>query len=103
MATWEIVSLEVKATPDSESRSDVVEIVHYAVFDNRSGHSVSAQGKKQLASPSDTFTEFADLTKDDVLAWIWADGNKEAVEAKLSAKLDALTNVDRVQKTLPWK
>lgn len=103
MATWEIVSLEVKATPDSDNRNDVVQIVHYAVFDNRSGHSVSAQGKKQLASPSDSFTEFADLTKDDVLNWIWANGNKESVEAKLTQKLNKITNSDRVQKTLPWE
>jgi hypothetical protein len=103
MATWQIVSLEVKATPDSSSRNDVVQIVHYTASESGSGKTVSMRGKKELTAPSDSFTEFADLTEGDVFNWIWADGNKASVEASLTQKLNTITNSDRVQKALPWE
>jgi hypothetical protein len=50
------------------------------------------------------FIPYDQLTQDIVLGWVWAglgDGGKEAIEAKLTAKVEAQLNPTTAQ-GLPW-
>ena len=41
---------------------------------------------------ADDFVAYADLTEDDVMAWVWADVDQDATEAALTAKIEADKN-----------
>ena len=50
-----------------------------------------------------SFTPYADLTQDQVLAWIWANGvDKDATEAALAQQIENQKNPPVVQPPLPW-
>ena len=74
--TWNVVSID--ATKTVGSLSDVVTTVHWTASDSEtvgSGesavvHSGSAYGSVGLAEPdSGSFTAYADITKDNAVAW----------------------------------
>ena len=74
--TWDVASLD--ATKTVGSLSDVVTIVHWRASDSEtvgSGdsavvHSGSAYGTVSLAeADSGSFTAYADITKDNAIAW----------------------------------
>tara|TARA_B100000424_G_scaffold165652_1_gene127193 strand:+ start:734 stop:1075 length:342 start_codon:yes stop_codon:yes gene_type:complete len=74
--TWNVASLD--ATKTVGSLSDVVTIVHWTARDSEtvgSGdsavvHTGSAYGSVGLAeADSSSFTSYADITKDDAVAW----------------------------------
>jgi len=54
-------------------------------------------------SQGSTFTPYVDLTQEEVLSWIWANGvDKETTEATLNSNLALLDNPPVSQKPLPW-
>jgi hypothetical protein len=49
------------------------------------------------------FIAYDELTKEQVLAWVYANGvNKEATEAAVAAQIEAQKNPVTVQPQLPW-
>jgi len=49
------------------------------------------------------FTPYADLTQDQVLGWIWANGvDKDATEAAVQQQIDNQINPPVIQPPLPW-
>lgn len=49
------------------------------------------------------FTPYADLTQDQVLGWVWANGvDQAATEASVQAQIDNQINPPIVQPPLPW-
>ena len=66
--TWNIVGLD--ATKTVGSLSDVVTIIHWNVSDEDSGHRGYTCGSVGLAAAdSESFTAYADITKDNAIAW----------------------------------
>ena len=66
--TWNIVGLD--ATKTVGSLSDVVTIIHWNVSDEDSGHRGYTCGSVgRAAADSDSFTAYADITKDNAIAW----------------------------------
>ena len=66
--TWNVVSLD--ATKTVGSLSDVVTTVHWTASDTDGDHSGSAYGSVTLAeADSGSFTAYADITKDNAIAW----------------------------------
>ncbi len=66
--TWNIVGLD--ATKTVGSLSDVVTIIHWNVSDEDSGHRGYTYGSVGLAAAdSESFTAYADITKDNAIAW----------------------------------
>jgi len=69
--TWNVVALD--ATKTVGSLSDVVTTVHWTASDADGDHTGSAYGSVGLAeADSKTFTAYADITKDNAIAWVKA-------------------------------
>tara|TARA_B100000424_G_scaffold174929_1_gene135091 strand:+ start:1209 stop:1523 length:315 start_codon:yes stop_codon:yes gene_type:complete len=66
--TWDVVSLD--ATKTVGSLSDVVTTVHWTASDTDGDHTGSAYGSVRLSeADSKSFTAYADITKDNAIAW----------------------------------
>ena len=66
--TWNVVCLD--ATKTVGSLSDVVTTVHWTASDADGDHTGSAYGSIGLAAAdSESFTAYADITKDNAIAW----------------------------------
>ena len=66
--TWDVVSLN--ATKTVGSLSDVVTSVHWTASDADGDHTGSSYGSVGLAeADSGSFTAYADITKDNAIAW----------------------------------
>ena len=66
--TWDVVCLD--ATKTVGSLSDVVTTVHWTATDADGDHTGSAYGSIGLAAAdSESFTAYADITKDNAIAW----------------------------------
>ena len=66
--TWNVVSLDTTKTVGS--LSDVVTSVHWTAIDEDGDHAGSSYGSVNLAdADSNSFTAYADITKDNAIAW----------------------------------
>ena len=66
--TWNVVALD--ATKTVGSLSDVVTTVHWTASDADGEHTSSSYGSVGLAeADSGSFTAYADITKDNAIAW----------------------------------
>tara|TARA_R100001015_G_C4474371_1_gene56956 strand:- start:183 stop:500 length:318 start_codon:yes stop_codon:yes gene_type:complete len=80
--TWNIVALD--ATKTVGSLSDVVTTVHWTASDADGNHTGSSYGSVGLAEAnSGSFTAYADITKDNAIAW-----------AKAALGADEVTNIE---------
>jgi hypothetical protein len=51
----------------------------------------------------EAFTPYADLTQDQVLGWVWANGvDKDATEAAVEQQIANAKNPPVVSPALPW-
>jgi len=77
---------------------------------NDSGPETATAGGKYSCTPdpsSPSYIQYADLTKDDVLGWIWADGlggeTKEEMQTRLVEKVDAqIVRNSTTSDGVPW-
>jgi hypothetical protein len=87
--TWDVASLD--ATKTVGSLSDVVTIVHWTASDSDGDHTGYSYGSIGLApADSGSFTAYADITKDNAVAWAKAAlGSDEvtAIEAGIAAQI----------------
>jgi hypothetical protein len=113
---WNITQLNVY--PKKDSKQDVVFTVHWTlegVEDVEGEHTDSFYGleyTKFIGSsygsvgvtlePNAPYTAYADLTKDQVLGWVWASVNKDEIEANVQAEIDKKKNPTVVTPILPW-
>ena len=109
--TWDVVSLD--ATKTVGSLSDVVTTVHWTASDSEtvgSGdsavvHSGSSYGSIGLAAAdSGSFTAYADITKDNAIAWAKAAiGSDEvtAIETSIAAQITE-SKTPTVTSGVPW-
>jgi len=109
--TWDVVSLD--ATKTVGSLSDVVTTIHWTANDSEtvgSGdsaviHSGSAYGAVVLAdADSGSFTAYADITKDNAIAWAKAAlGSDEVtkVETRIATQITE-SKTPTVTSGVPW-
>ena len=109
--TWQIVNLD--ATKTVGSLSDVVTTIHWRASDSEtvgSGdsaviHTGEAYGTVELAeADSGSFTAYADITKDNAIAWAKAAlGSDEvtAIETKIAAQITE-SKTPTVSSGVPW-
>ena len=87
--TWDVVGLD--ATKTVGSLSDVVTTVHWTASDADGDHTGSAYGTVGLAAAdSGSFTAYADITKDNAIAWAKAAlGSDEVttIETSIAAQI----------------
>jgi len=66
-------------------------------------HTASIDGNSQFTMQEGTFTPYDQLTQDEVLGWIWANGvDKDATEAAVNAQIQAQAFPTIVSPPLPW-
>ena len=101
--TWNVVSLD--ATKTVGSLSDVVTNIHLTASDADGDHTGYAYGSVGLAeADSSSFTAYADITKDNAIAWAKAAIGSDkvtAIETKIAAQITASKTPTKTS-GVPW-
>ncbi len=99
---WQISAMDCKVSEDN--LSDVVYLVHWRCSATEDGYSASVYSTCSLPAPDPAnFIAYADLTKEEVLNWIWANGvDKAATEAAVQQQIELQKNPVVVSPPLPW-
>jgi hypothetical protein len=99
--TWTVTAMN--CYPQADNQTDVVFTVHWTCSGVQDTYSGSVYSTCSVPTPSgDNFTPYADLTQEQVLGWIWANGvDKDATEAALAAQI-AEQKAPKTARGLPW-
>jgi len=92
--TWTINQL------DRNTSDGLVTTIHWTASAVDGDYSASINNTQQLER-GDSFVDYASLTKETVLGWLWTKVDKEVVEAALAAQIDAKKNPVKAS-GLPW-
>ena len=99
--SWIIERLLVK--PTEGSYTDVVITADWRCNGSQDSYSGTCYGSCSFAPPTGSFTPYEDLTQEQVLDWCYANGvNKTAIEANVTAQIEAQINPPVVSLPLPW-
>jgi hypothetical protein len=103
--SWVISQMDTK--PQEGELADVVSVIHWrrnaVATEGEKTYFADTYGAMGCATPSDTdFTAYADLTFEQVCAWLEAGLDVEAWNANLDAKIEAQINPPIVAYPLPW-
>lgn len=102
---WEILQLDT--IPQEGSLQDVVKTVHFRyngtkVVDDKS-YFAEHYEPFTCSQPSDTdFTAYPDLTEAQVISWLEAGLDMDALKANIDTQIDNLINPPIVNLGLPW-
>ena len=108
MATFNWIVTAMDCYPQAEGETDVVFIVHWTCagtqVENGTTYNSSVYSTCGVTYVAGTpYTPYADLTQDQVLGWIWANGvDQTATEAAVQQQINNLINPPVVQPPLPW-
>ena len=102
---WSISSLDCKV--QEGQYQDVVIVAHWSCTNTQTIDGKEYSGRVystcSLPAPEGSFTPFQDLTQDQVLGWIWANGvDKDATEAAVEAQIQAQAHPVVISPPLPW-
>jgi hypothetical protein len=98
--TWSITAMNCSTT---EQNPDTVIVCHWTCAGTDGTYNASIYSTCSVPSPTGSFTPYANLTQEQVLGWVWANGvSKEATEAAVEAQLQAQINPPVVTPALPW-
>ena len=99
--SWIIERLLVK--PTEGSYTDVVITADWRCNGSQDSYSGTCYGSCSFAPPTGSFTPYADLTEQQVLDWCYQNGvDKSAIEANVTAQIEAQINPPVVVLPLPW-
>ena len=99
--TWTVTAMDCYPTVGSET--DVVFTVHWTCSGTDGTYNASVYSTCSVPTPTGTFTPYADLTQEQVLGWIWANGvDQTATEAAVDQQIQAQVNPTVVTPALPW-
>jgi hypothetical protein len=94
MITWAINQL------DRNTSDGLVTTIHWTASAVDGDYSANINNTQQLER-GESFVDYASLTKETVLGWLWTKVDKEVVEAALVAQIDAKKNPVKAS-GLPW-
>jgi len=87
----------------TEQNPDTVIVVHWTCAGTDGTYNASVYSTCSVPSPTGSFTPYDQLTQEQVLGWVWANGvSKEDTEAAVEAQLQAQINPPVVTPALPW-
>ena len=99
--TWNISQLD--CVPQAPEGADYVVTAHWQCMGVDGVYSGQFYSTTSFAVVEGAFTAYADLTQDQVLGWIWANGvDKDATEAAVEGQIEAQKNPPIVAPPLPW-
>ena len=99
---WNISVLN--CIPQTAEGADYVICCHWSCNGVDGDYSASVYATCSFAVvQGEAFTPYADLTQDQVLGWIWANGvDKDATEAAVEQQIQNQINPPVVSPPLPW-
>ena len=99
---WSIGALDCKVSEDN--LSDVVFNVHWRCSATEDGYSASVYSTCAVPGPNPaSFVPYDQLTQNEVLGWIWANGvDKAATEAAVQQQIELQKHPVVVSPPLPW-
>ena len=99
--TWNISQLD--CVPQAPEGADYVVTAHWQCTGVDGVYSWQVYGTCSFAVVEGAFTAYADLTQDQVLGWVWANGvDKTATEAAVEGQIETQINPPIVAPPLPW-
>ncbi len=94
---WSIVAM--RTLPAVGGLNNVVRDVEWKVVATKDGIKRDVSAFVRLSAPSsDSFTNYANLTQDQVLGWVKSTLDVQAIEAELANQFTAVSR----QSALPW-
>jgi hypothetical protein len=99
---WQIS--EMNCLPQTQEGSNYVICCHWSCNGVDGDYSGSVYSTCSFAVvQGEAFTPYADLTQDQVLGWVWANGvDKDATEAAVEQQIANAKNPPVVSPALPW-
>jgi uncharacterized membrane protein len=99
---WTITAMD--CYPQADNETDVVFNAHWTCSGVQDAYTASVYSTCSLPAPTGSgFTPYADLTQEQVLGWIWANGvDKDATEAAVEQQIQNQINPPVVTPALPW-
>ncbi len=102
---WNISSMDVRV--QECQYQDVVIVVHWQCSDTQTIDGKEYSGRVystcSLPAPEGSFTPYDQLTQQQVLGWIWANGvDQAATEAAVEAQIQAQAHPVVISPPLPW-
>ena len=89
--------------PQAEGQVDVVFQVGWRCNGTDGTYSGSVYSTCAVPGPGNPFTPYEDLTQEQVLGWIWANGvDKDATEAAVEQQIQNQIDPPIVTPPLPW-
>ena len=100
--TWTVSQLD--CYPQYDNQTDVVFTVHWTCSGTDGTHTGSVYSTCGVTYKADTpYTPYDQLTKNQVLGWIWANGvDKASAEAAVQTQIDNQINPPITSPKLPW-
>jgi hypothetical protein len=99
--TWTISAMD--CYPSEGGHSDVVFNCHWTCSGTDGTYSGSVYSTCAVPGPGDPFTPYADLTQQQVIGWVWANGvDQAATEAAVQTQINNQITPPVVTPALPW-
>ena len=105
--TYELSIKNMDASPTEGDLQDVVKILHWMYIGKETidgeDYYGDAIGAVEINAPSsNSFTPFADLTEEQVTAWVESKLDLVKIKADVDSQIEALKNQSTVVKLNPW-
>lgn len=99
--TWTVTAMN--CYPQEGGNTDVVFTVHWTCSGVDGDYTASVYNTASVPTPEGSFTPYSDLTEQQVLTWVWANGvDKDATEAAVQQQIQNQINPPVVTPPLPW-
>lgn len=100
--TWTISSMET--APSEDGLTDVVKTIHWRYKGVDGDYQAEVYSSFACPSPSSTdFTAYEDLTEADVIGWLEAGIDVDAMNTNIDSQIENLKNPPIVSLPLPWE
>ena len=105
--SYELSIKNIDASPTEGDLQDVVKIIHWMyngkeTVDSEDFHGYAIGAVEINAPSSDSFTSFADLTEEQVAAWVEPKLDLVSIKADIASQIETQKNPPTVVKSNPW-
>jgi hypothetical protein len=98
---WTVSQLDCH--PQIDNKTNVVFTVHWRCTGTDGTYTGTTYSTCSVPAPVNLFTPYDNLTLNQVLSWIWANGvDKSAIEADVQIQIDNQVNPPVITPSLPW-